>query len=347
VVFSSVVRFHPERGPRPAEQARVSALSAALRTSQNLCDEVLVAQTRHRATEPAQRPITFEDLLTHRSGLTYGPFHDGPIARAYEVLGGDIDTDLAPDPWIGHLASLPLIAQPGAVMHYGHSTDLLGLLLARMESTSLGELLQRRILGPLGMVDTGFTVPRAKAHRQAAPCGFDEAGRLTTLHTCPGGSTMPARSEGAAFESGGQGLWSTLDDYLKFARLFIGGGVVDGVRLLRPETTALMTTNVLNERQRARSDVGGARLFASGHGFGLGVAIVLEPPSAEPAVCGGHVGSVGWPGGFGGWWRSDREDQSVAIFLSHTMVERAQLAQGIGFAVYEAITEFQALALMH
>src|SRR5688572_5315270 len=130
-------------------------------------------------TDPADRQITFEDLLTHRSGLTYGSFHPGPLAQAYkEALGGDIDTDVTPDDWIAGLASLPLIDQPGAALHYGHSTDLLGLLIARIEDASLGEVLQRRIFGPLGMKDTGFTVPHDKAGRRAGIYGFDDAGHL-------------------------------------------------------------------------------------------------------------------------------------------------------------------------
>jgi len=90
-------------------------------------------------TEPAARPITFGDLLTHRSGLTYGDFWPGALAEAYATrLGGDIDTPLTPDAWVAALASLPLIAQPGAAFHYGHGTDLLGVLLARIEGTTLG-----------------------------------------------------------------------------------------------------------------------------------------------------------------------------------------------------------------
>src|SRR6478736_3599381 len=108
-------------------------------------------------TDPAVRQITFRDLLTHRSGLTYGALHAGPIGKAYaEALGGDIDTDVAPDDWIARLAALPLIDQPGATLHYGHSTDLLGLLIARIEDAPLGDVLARRIFGPLGMKDTGF-----------------------------------------------------------------------------------------------------------------------------------------------------------------------------------------------
>jgi CubicO group peptidase (beta-lactamase class C family) len=88
-------------------------------------------------TDPAERPITFDDLLTHRAGFTYAGFHRGPIDQAYrEALGGDIDSNVAPDEWITRLAELPLIGQPGTAMYYGRSTDLLGLLIARIEGVT-------------------------------------------------------------------------------------------------------------------------------------------------------------------------------------------------------------------
>src|SRR5262249_11189855 len=154
----------------------------------------------------------------------------------------------------------------------------------------------RRLFGPLGMSDTGFTVPREKKGRQAGTYGFDEAGRLTARRAGPGGSFLPERPEHMAYESGGGGLWSTLDDYLAFARMFLGAGTVDGVRLLRPETLALMTANHLTASQRAKSKLLGMPVFAAGHGFGMGVAVVLEPEKAEPTLCGGGEGAVGWPG---------------------------------------------------
>ena len=289
-------------------------------------------------TDPADRPITFEDLLTHRSGLTYGDFHAGPIAEAYRAaLGGDIDTDVSPDEWIARLAALPLIDQPGASFHYGHSTDLLGLIVARIEGAALGEVLQRRIFGPLGMDDTGFTVPPEKWGRRAAAHGFDDAGRLCVRLAGPGGSFLPERPPEMTYVSGGQGLWSTAKDYLTFARMFVGSGAVDGVRLLRPDTFEQMVTNHLTEDQRARAGF----VLNSGHGFGLGVAVVLDPESADLQPCGGGAGAVGWPGGFGGWWRADPTDESVLVFLAHNMVELEQLADGVGLGVYEAIADFQ------
>jgi CubicO group peptidase (beta-lactamase class C family) len=295
-------------------------------------------------TDPAGRPITFEDLLTHRSGLTYGGVYDGPIAKAYaDALGGDIDSEVAPDDWIAGLAALPLIDQPGADFHYGCSTDLLGLLLARIEDAPLGEVLARRIFTPLGMRDTGFTVAKDKRDRRATMYGFDEAQHLIPRSAPPSGAFMAERPEAMSYVSGGQGLWSTVDDYLAFARTFIGDGAVDGVRLLRPETLALMTSNRLTESQRAKAETLGMPVFTA-HGFGLGLAVVLDPEKAPVTRCRGGLGTVGWPGAYGGWWQADPTDGSVMVFLAHNSFELDQLANGIGLGVYAAITDFHALA---
>lgn len=294
-------------------------------------------------TSAAERPITFHDLLTHCAGFTYGPFHRGPVAQAYEVLGGDIDSSLSPDEWIAALASLPLVHQPGARMHYGHATDLLGLLLARMEDAPLADVFERRLFEPLGMADTGFTVPQSKLHRRAGLIGFGPDGELRTLATCPGGSTVTLRPKQMTYCSGGQGLWSTLADFARFARMFTEGGVVDGVRLLRPDTLGLMMNNQLTSQQRTDSNVGGMPLFAAGHGFGLGVAVVMEPHQCLPTICSGGAGTVGWPGGFGSWWQADPSSGTVMIFLCHNLVEREQFRRGVGMAVYQAIAEFHTL----
>jgi CubicO group peptidase (beta-lactamase class C family) len=296
-------------------------------------------------TDAAERPITFGDLLTHRSGLTYGEMHRGPISRACaEALGGAMDNPISPDVWIERLATLPLIDQPGAGFHYGTSTDLLGFLIARLEGESLGAILARRIFEPLGMRDTGFVVPREKRARRAGLCGFDAEGQLSALKTVPGGHTFTERPDDMTFESGGQGLLSTVDDYLAFARIFVGGGEVDGVRLLRPETCAMMASNQLTPEQRQTARMFGTPLFAVGHGYGMGVAVVTEPDKADPLRCRGGVGTVGWPGAYGGWWQADPTDNSVLIFLTHNMAEVHQMASGIGLGVWSAITEFHGLA---
>jgi CubicO group peptidase (beta-lactamase class C family) len=296
-------------------------------------------------TDAAERPITFRDLLTHRSGVTYSEFHRGPIARAYaDTLGGQIDNALSPDEWIARLATLPLIDQPGRGFHYGHSTDLLGFLIARLDDAPLSDVLERRIFKPLGMSDTGFVVPREKRARRAGLCGFDADGRLTALTVTPGGHVLAERPDDMTFEGGGGGLWSTLDDYLAFARTFVGGGAVDGRRLLQPETFAMMTSNQLTPQQRGSARLLGRPVFAEGHGYGMGVAVVMEPEKADPLQCRGGVGTVGWPGAFGSWWQADPTEKSVLIFLAHNMCELSQMARGVGLGVWSAIGEFHQLA---
>jgi CubicO group peptidase (beta-lactamase class C family) len=292
-------------------------------------------------TREASRPISFRDLLTHRSGLTYGDFHRGPIARAHaDTLGPQIDNSLAPDEWIARLAALPLVDQPGANFHYGLSTDLLGFLLTRLEGVSLGEVLHRRVFAPLGMRDTAFVLTPEQLGRRAGLCGFDVDGQLTTLTVAPGGHALEERPQGMTFESGGQGLWSSLDDYLAFASALVD----ERAHVLRPDTRALMTSNQLTPEQRAAARMLGQPIFASGHGYGLGVAVVLEPPHADPLRCRGGVGTIGWPGAYGSWWQADPNDRSVLIFLSHSMVDLGQLMRGFGLGVWNAIARLHEVA---
>ena len=146
------------------------------------------------------------------------------------------------------------------------------------------------------------------------------------------------------FESGGQGLWSTLDDYLAFARTLRSVTGRDGVTLLRAETLAMMTSNQLTPEQRATARMFGRPIFAAGHGYGMGVAVVMEPEKADPLRCRGGVGTIGWPGAYGGWWQADPNDGSVLIFLAHNMLELHQMARGIGLGVWSAIASFHELA---
>jgi CubicO group peptidase (beta-lactamase class C family) len=294
-------------------------------------------------TDAADRSITFRDLLTHRAGLTVGEFHRGPIRHAYlERLGGQMDNDLTPGEWITRLATLPLIDQPGAGFHYGLSTDLLGFLVARLEGVSLGTLLKERVFEPLGMRDTGFFLPAEKRHRRAGLCGFDGNGKLAPLSVAPGGHALAERPSDMSFESGGQGLFSTVDDYLLLARELLGD--VDGAPILGPETRALMTSNQLTPEQRAAARMFGRPIFAEGHGYGMGVAVVMEPEKADALRCRGGVGTLGWPGAYGSWWQADPNDGSVLIFMAHSMAELPQMARGIGLGVWSAITCFHSVA---
>lgn len=295
-------------------------------------------------TAPADRPITFGDLLTHRSGLTYGAFHPEPLRRAYrEALGADLDSTRSRDAWIEGLAGLPLIDQPGRGFHYGVSTDLLGLLVERMEDAPLEDVLRRRIFGPLGMNDTAFVPSPALRARAARMYGFGATGKLEVRDSHPpeDPAFLAERPAGATFVSGGAGLWSSADDYLTFARLFVEEGAVGGVRLLKISTLRRMTANFLTEAQIASFGGPGVQAF-SGHGFGLGVAVVTDPDKANVIRCSGGLGTVGWPGAYGGWWQADPTDGSVMVFLAHNALEFDLLARGYGLGVYSAIEAFHA-----
>lgn len=300
-----------------------------------------VIGSKYGEYEDVKRPITILDLLTHRAGFTYSEFQQGAYRDAYvAALGGDIDSMLTNEAWINGLAGLPLASQPGSVFNYGRSTDLLSILIAKIETKYLGEVMQEKIFKPLGMTDTFFDVPTAKRHRCAPNFGFDKDGNLTQLETVPLKMALAERPKDLPYQSGGQGLWSTMDDYLQFAKIFTNNGSADNVQLLKKETIDLMCTNHLTPDQRAHSSLMENPIFKLDYGFGLGVAVTMQDAKYGSMPCLGIKGSIGWPGAYGGWWFANPISQSIGIFLTHSMTEPNQLAQGIGFELYEAIDIF-------
>lgn len=258
-------------------------------------------------TYPAPRDITVEDLLTHRSGLAYAFTSVGPIAQAHEdVLGPPLGHGVTPDEWLEKLGTLPLSYAPGERFHYSHATEVLGFLIARLEGKRLGEVLKARIFAPLGMHETDFWMPADKADRmahlyQAPPDG----GPLKDV-------SWPEPPTRLPFEAGGGGLISTADDYLKFARMMLGRGEADGVRLLKPETVDLMCANRLTDEQRSHGFLG--MPFWLSQGFGLGVSMVLDSEKHQWMGAGGE-GAFGWPGAFGTWWQADPSEDMILIYL--------------------------------
>lgn len=290
-------------------------------------------------TYPAPRDITVDDLMTHRSGLAYAFTSIGPIAHAYQRALGDVLTiDTAPDDWMKALAGLPLSYAPGERFHYSHATDVLGYLIGRIEGKPFRQVLMERIFGPLGMPDTDFYVPPEKRGRQAVVYRLDEAGGLNPV-------PFRAYDTPPAFTGGGGGLISTADDYLKFARMLLNKGEVDGVRLLKAETVELMTANRLTDAQRAIPFMGIP--FWMGQGFGLGLSVVTD---AEKQAWMGPAtnGSFGWPGAFGTWWRADPAENMVMLYLVQNSMPLepesvSQLATGQRMAAQAALPMFQTL----
>lgn len=292
-------------------------------------------------TVDATRLITVLDLLTHRAGFTYSDFQQGKLKEDYlQALGGDIDSELSHEQWLNGLASFPLLNQPGELFSYGRSSDLLGILIATIEGKPLGKVMEEKIFKPLGMNDTFFEVPNHKKNRCASNFGYDDLGNLVNLETVPLNMAFKERPPGLAYESGGQGLWSTIGDYLKFATLFVQNGSSNGIQLLKPESMEIMCTNQLTATQRAQSTLMGNPIFSEHYGFGMGLAVVMKESDYGSIPCAGSPGSVGWPGAYGGWWSADPVKKTVPIFLTHSMTEPQQLAQGIGLELYEAIDIF-------
>ena len=190
------------------------------------------------------------------------------------------------------------------------------------------------------MPDTFFDVPNNKKNRCASNIGLDGSGNLINLATVPSKMAFKERPIGLEFEAGSGGLWSTIADYLKFARIFVENGSSDGIQILKKETKDLMCSNHLTPTQRQHSKLMGTPMFKDNFGFGLGVAVVMRESPYLSMPCSGSVGSVGWPGAYGGWWSADPVKKSIAIFLTHSMTEQGQLAKGIGFELYEAIDIF-------
>jgi CubicO group peptidase (beta-lactamase class C family) len=254
-------------------------------------------------TVPARRPITVDDLMTHRSGLAYAFSVPDPLGRAY----GKISARQDQDHWLSEVAKLPLAHQPGERLTYSHATDVLGIALSRIEGRSLADVLAERIFGPLGMSDTGFSVSPDGRRRAATMYKLDRNNVLQ--HDVMG----PPPIASPPLCMGGSGLWSTADDYLKFARMLLAGGTLDGVRVLSEESVRLMRTDRLTDEQKRYPFLGSP--FWVGRGFGLNLSVVTDPAKSRQLFGPGGLGTFSWPGAYGTWWQADPAADLILIYL--------------------------------
>jgi CubicO group peptidase (beta-lactamase class C family) len=266
--------------------------------------------------EPASEPIRIWHLMTHTAGLTYGFHHAHPVDAMYRAAGFEwasppgADLEACCDMWAG----LPLLFQPGREWNYSVATDVLGRVVEVASGQSLDQFLRDRILGPLGMANTGFSLDEADQDRLAAlyvPMpGSRTALRFDALGVVP--DQLPT------FLSGGGGLVSTAHDYLRFADMLRRGGELDGVRLLSPRTIDFMTSNHLPGGTDLESF--GRPLFAEttfdGVGFGLGFSVVTD--SVKNRVL-STDGEFGWGGAASTAFWVDPVEEVTAVFLTQLL----------------------------
>jgi CubicO group peptidase (beta-lactamase class C family) len=269
----------------------------------------------------AERPITVQDLLRHTSGLTYEFRGDTPIHKAYgEGRVARLKQTNADQ--VEALGKLPLLYQPGTKWEYSRSTDVLGRLVEVISGQTLGSFLQDRILRPLGMTDSGFSVPEADRGRIAEPFAKDPEGGTDV-------ALLDVRRP-ALFESGGGGLVATTMDYARFLAMLMGNGRLDRTRLLGRKTVELMTSDHLG------SITGSPDLLPPGHGFGLGFAVRTSPGMAPFP---GSVGSYYWGGAAGTTFWVDPTERLFAVLMVQAPVQREHYRVLFRDLVYAAVTD--------
>ncbi len=264
-------------------------------------------------TVPAARQITFRDLLTHTSGLTYGFMESTLVDAAYRAQGIDFQTaECSLGDLVERAATLPLLAQPGAEWNYSIATDVIGHLVAVISGQSFEGFLRDRVIGPLGMKDTDFHVPPAAAGRLAANYGRGEDGRLKLIDD----PTTSRYLQPRLLCSGGGGLVSTAGDYLRFCQMMLNKGEFGGTRLLGRKTVELMTANHLRGDMAAMGQPRFSESSYEGVGFGLGFSVMLDPARAQIL---GSPGEFAWGGAASTAFWVDPAEQLAVILLTQLM----------------------------
>jgi len=262
------------------------------------------------------RPMTVQMLMTHTSGLTYGVFGDTLVDRLYR----DAEVMSAPDntAFAQRLGSIPLQYQPGTRFHYSVATDVLGALVEAVSGQTLGDFMHERIFAPLEMHDTFFQVPADKLGRFGTNHIFNPRSGQLEVSDSPESSNFVNRR---TFESGGGGLLSTAEDYMRFSQMLLNGGELGGERIIGSKTLEYMVQNHLpgifgDNGEHSPNQLPG---FTDGTGFGLGFAVIEDQTAA------GGVGSSGeyyWGGAAGTiFWLDPVEDLAGIVMIQHMNVQ--------------------------
>jgi len=274
-------------------------------------------------TEECKSNITVQHLLCHMSGLTYNFDVDGklnPVSGLYHRLGIASMHGKSLANWVAELAKAPLLFQPGTAWHYGFNTDCVGYLVEVISGMALGDFLQQRLFGPLGMVDTGFTVPPEKQQRFVDCYTYDSRIKklaLATAFTDARGTYTVGKAQ-----SGGAGLVGTSADYMRFACMLANGGIMDGIRIISTKTLELMKTNMIpggadmhSFRQKVLKNAY-AEVMGPGVGFGLGFSVVLDVAALKQNS---SIGNFAWGGAASTYSFVDPEEDVAVVYATQVV----------------------------
>jgi CubicO group peptidase (beta-lactamase class C family) len=281
------------------------------------------------AIVPARRPINLKDLLTHTSGYSYGTNPD--IASQYEAKGlgpaagwgwyfADKDEPICES--MERLGTLPAVSQPGDQYVYGYNTDILGCIVEKASGMSLADYLQSRILKPLGMKDTHFFVPPEQRDRLATVYGSDADGKAVRQPEDAKGQGHYVDGPRKSY-SGGAGLVSTARDYATFLEALRNGGTLGKVRIMSPHAVKLMTTNQVGTIRGAN---------ATGFGFGFETHDRYGPGMES-------VGSFGWGGAYGTYYRVDPEERLVTVLMIQMLPNSTDIRDKFTSSIYQALID--------
>ena len=280
---------------------------------------------------PAKRPILIKDLLTHTAGINYGTSPE--IAALYEAKG------LGPAAGFGwyfadksepvcelmdRLGTLPFVAQPGDAFVYGYNTDVLGCIVEKASGVPLDEFIRSHITAPLGMKDTYFFVPKDQRDRLAVVYGSDDSGKAVRQGDGPKGQGNYVDGPRKSF-GGGAGLISTARDYATFLEALRNGGALGKVRLLSPHAVQLMTTNQIGENLKT----------PRGLGFGYG----FETTDKYGVAGMESVGSWGWGGAYGTYYRVDPAERLVTVMMVQMIPNTTDLTDKFKASIYQALLD--------
>jgi len=255
--------------------------------------------------EDPVHPPTMHELMTHTAGFTYGFLGDTPVDKLY--MSGNLIQSKSLQDFIDKLSKIPLLYQPGTRWVYSVSMDIQGYIVEKLSGQSLPDFMQQQIFKPLGMKDTAFFVPAEKRSRFVTLYRTDPQGQV--VPEPPGGfgggySALPV------MPSGGGGLVSTAEDYLRFAQMLGNGGELNGVRILAPATVRLMGSNHLAANLLTGQFGIGPHMMRPGFGYGYDCAVVFDPPEADLPE---GPGTFFWDGAAGTWFWIDPENDVVFV----------------------------------